>query len=76
MRHILVALIVGAALGLSASAALAYVDNLDYRGVGLQQDQIAPAVVFQSEPASLSVAAGEQGAKLWLQEMRDQNIVP
>ncbi len=75
MRHILVALIVGAALGLSASAALAYGDNVDYPGVGLHQDQIAPGIVFQSQPASPSVAAGEQGTKLWLQEMRDQNIV-
>jgi hypothetical protein len=76
MRHILVALIVGAALGLSTSAALAYGDNVDYPGVGLHQDEIAPAIVFQSEPASLSVAGSEQGANLWLQEMCGENIVP
>jgi hypothetical protein len=75
MRHILAALIVGAALGFSASAALAYGDNVDYPGVGLHQNQIAPGVVFQSQPSGPSVAAGEPGAKLWLIEMRDQNIV-
>jgi hypothetical protein len=69
-------LIVGAALGFGASAALAYGGNLDYPGVGLQQDRIAPGVVFESQPTGSSVAAGEQGTKLWFLEMRDQNIVP
>ncbi len=75
MRHILVALIVGTALAVSTSAALAYGDRLDYPGVGLPQDRTAPTVVEGPQPASPSVAAGDQGTKLWLHEMREQNIV-
>lgn len=75
MRHILAALIVGTTLAFSASAALAYGDRLDYPGVGLPQDRTAPSVISQSESQGPSVAAGEQGTKLWIHEMRDQNIV-
>ena len=74
MRYTFAALIVGAALGFSTSAALAYGDKLDYPGVGLHQGRIAPRVVSESQPTSPSVAAGEQGTKFWIHEMRDQNI--
>ncbi len=75
MRHILAALIVVTALAFSTSAALAYGDHLDYPGVGLQQGPTAPSVVSQSQSQGPSVAAGGQGTKLWILEMRDQNIV-
>ena len=78
MRHILVALIVGAALAVSTSAALAYGDRVDYPGVGLQQDRTAPGAGLQeikNQPSpSLFVATGSAATNLWLGEMRDQNI--
>ncbi len=74
MRHAFVALIVGAALGFSTSAALAYGDKLEYPGVRSQQARTAPRVAFQAQPTGLSVAAGEQGTRFWMREMRDQNI--
>ncbi len=74
MRHAFVALIVGAALGFSTSAALAYGDKLEYPGVWLQKSRTAPRVAFQLQPTGPSVVAGEQGTKFWMREMRDQNI--
>ncbi len=73
MRHILAVLTLGATLALSATAAFAYGDSVDYTGPGLLQN---PTAMNTQPKASDSFAmAGSVDTNQYWIRMRVENIV-
>jgi hypothetical protein len=77
MRHILGVLTLGAALALSAPAAFAYGDNVDYPGPGLRQNvtvaDTQSQVSSETGSAESTVGAGPSAPQPWWVEFHDQN---
>jgi hypothetical protein len=72
MRHILAVLTLGATLALTAPAAFAYGDKVDYPGPGLGQNVAVTDI--QPQAKNSFVAAGSVETNHYWIEMRGQNI--
>ena len=73
MRHILAVLTLGATLALSATAAFAYGDGLEYAGPGLRQT--VTAVDIQTPASDSLVMAGSVDTSQYWIRLRYENFV-
>ena len=73
MRHILAGLALAATLALSATAACAFGDKVEYPGPGLPQSVMA-AIPLSQVSNSFAAAGSVDSTRYWI-TLRDQNFI-